>query len=88
MIPEWTHMQGWGGVEQVLHSQLAAAQQVAVTKLLDELQVVNAVSHRHGVLQTHIWKKHIQNKRSSINMQCMIRFGKNGLKVLQISVVK
>lgn len=41
-------------VQHVLQCQMTAALQTAVTKFTDELQVVQAVCNRHGLLHANI----------------------------------
>lgn len=45
------------GVQHVLQCQVTAALQTAVTELTDELQVVQAVCYRHGLLHANILQK-------------------------------
>lgn len=49
------YLDGGGGVEQVLQAEVAAVLQVVLAELLNELEVGQALSHSHGLLQTHIW---------------------------------
>lgn len=48
-------------VQHVLHCQVTAALQTAVTEFTDELQVVQAVCYRHGLLHANILHKKVKH---------------------------
>lgn len=50
------YLDGGGGVEHVLQTEVAAAVQVVFAEVLYELQVVQPISQRHVLLQTDIWE--------------------------------
>lgn len=48
------YLDGGGGVEHVLQTEVAAAVQVVFAEVLDELEVVEAISQRHVLLHGDI----------------------------------
>lgn len=58
------YLDGRGGVEHVLQAEVAAAVQVVFAEILYKLQVVQAISQRHVLLQTYIWESRGSNQVS------------------------
>lgn len=48
------YLDGGGGVEHVLQTEVAAAVQVVFAEVLDELEVVEAIGQRHVLLQADV----------------------------------
>lgn len=51
----WRYLDGGRGVEHVLQGEVAAVVQVVFAEFLNELEVVQSISQRHVLLQTHVW---------------------------------
>lgn len=51
------YLDGGGGVEHVLQTEVAAAVQVVFAEVLDQLHVVETIRQRHVLLQTDIWEE-------------------------------
>lgn len=48
------YLDGGGGVEHVLQAEVAAVVEVVPAELLHQLEVVQTVSQRHGLLEANI----------------------------------
>jgi len=51
------HLDGGSGVEHVFQGEVAALVQVLSAELLNQLQVIQAVSQRHGFFQANIFRR-------------------------------
>lgn len=52
--PRWPYLEGRWHIKQVLKGQWAATRKVGGAEILHQLEVVQAVCHRHGVLEAHL----------------------------------
>jgi hypothetical protein len=52
------HLQHWGSIQHIFWTQVEVSVQVLITKLPQELDVVQAVCYGGHHFQANIWKTH------------------------------
>lgn len=52
--PRWLYLEGRWDIQQVFKGQGAASRKMRGTEVLHQLEVVETVCHRHGVLEAHL----------------------------------